>query len=43
MSKELEMSPALSLEFIDFNGRHVNLTGNSAPKHVILVFNRGFT
>lgn len=42
MLAESKISPALPLEFVDFNGRRVHLTGIDGPKHVILVFNRGF-
>ena len=44
MSKKVQLNlPAPDFELEDFNGRSVRLSDFKGNKHVVLVFNRGFT
>lgn len=44
MGNKIEINtPAPDFELADFNGRLVRLSDYRGEKHVVLVFNRGFT
>ncbi len=44
MGNKVEINtPSPDFELADFNGRPVRLTDFRGEKHVVLVFNRGFT
>ncbi len=44
MGNKVEINtPAPDFELADFNGRPVRLSDFRGKKHIVLVFNRGFT